>query len=76
MTVQATGDATQELDVMEGLFRRLALAFNANAGGSEAVGREIESLGARLRHSRHEPAGEVMAEWLDEQNYRRPLESN
>lgn len=78
MTVQATGNRTDGLDVIEGLLRRLALAFNASAGagGAEAVGREIVSLGNRLRHNRYEPAGEVIAEWLDEQNYRQPFESD
>lgn len=65
--------AREELDAMEVLLQRLARAFNYDGGGTEAVGREIVSLGNWLRLHPQEPAGELIAEWLDEQNYRAPM---
>lgn len=62
-----------ELDMMQGLLERLACAFNSGADGTEAVGREIISLGNKLRLHPHEQAGEVIANWLDERNHRLPM---
>ena len=75
MTTQATGKAREELNVVEGLLKRLARAFNHEAGGMEAVGGEIVNLGHWLRLHPGEPTGELVTEWLDEQNHRSPLES-
>ena len=74
MIAQATGKAQEELDAVEGLLQRLARAFNHEAGGMEAVGREVVNLGHWLRLHPGEPAGELITEWLDEQNHRAPLE--
>ena len=75
MIAQATGKAQEELDAVAGLLQRLARAFNHEAGGMEAVGREIVNLGHWLHLHPGEPAGELVTEWLDEQNHRTPLDS-
>ena len=69
------GKAQEEVDAMEGLLQRLARAFNHEAGGMESVGREVVNLGHWLRLHPGEPAAELIAEWLDEQNHRAPLDS-
>ena len=73
MTVPATGDGRAAVGVVEGLLDRLALVNSTSADGAAAVGCAIVSLGNWLRLHPGEPAGELIAEWLGEQNHRMPL---
>lgn len=68
-----TEPTQRELDLMESLLRRLAEAFNYNAGGIDAVGRELVSIGNRLRVHPDEAAGELISDWLEERNHRLPV---
>ena len=64
-------NSESDFEIVEALQRRLRAAFDA--GGLEAVGRELQSVGMRLRISRQESPVCVISEWLDERNHRQPL---
>jgi len=66
--------APSELDVMASLLLRLAGSFNKDEGGLDAVAAEMVDLGCWLRLHQGEPAAELMAYWLDNQNCRVPLD--
>jgi hypothetical protein len=70
--------APSEVDVMECLLKRLAKVFNHDGGGMgaegiESVAIEVVALGKYLSCHSGESALELIAYWLEKQNYRVPM---
>jgi hypothetical protein len=71
---EASAETLSELDTIANLLQRLAKAFNHNGGGMEAVAGEVVHLAQGLKARRGESAAEMVSDWLEERNYREPLE--